>query len=109
MQGFPKHIATKEDITNLLSSYKEETIKYLQRLLDERFQWVLISTHDKDETVEVVRDQKVAVYKEFDGTEKQYLFQWSKVESDGLNRIGLTVEEAVELGCEDKTIEVPNA
>lgn len=108
MQGFPKHIGTKEDIQNLLIEFPEQIKRYLQILLDERFQWVLLSEHPIDEDLVPSNIQKVSKTKDFNGTMKQLLFEWQKQESFLLSRLNMTVEECVLIGCEDREIPVPS-
>lgn len=40
MQGYPKHLNSKQDYLNMLEIDKPETIKRLQSLLDNRFTWI---------------------------------------------------------------------
>jgi len=43
MNGFPKTINTKQDITNLMADYPEQTKAYLQNILDNKDQWLMTS------------------------------------------------------------------
>jgi hypothetical protein len=48
MKGFPKYFNIKQDVFNALAVYPEETKAYLQKLLDERFNWLPAKTEKQD-------------------------------------------------------------
>ena len=43
MNGFPKTINNKHDITNLMGDFEVETKAYLQNILDNKDQWLMTS------------------------------------------------------------------
>lgn len=43
MKGFPKHFNTKADVLYSLDRFPDETRAYLQRLLDEKDQWLTVA------------------------------------------------------------------
>ena len=65
MNGFPKTINNKNDITHLIDEYPVETKAYLQNILDNKDQWLMTSkledgdagTTDDTHKVEEVTDQ----------------------------------------------------
>lgn len=78
MQGYPKTIATRADVENLLSdnTYQAQAIAYLQTLMDEEYGY------------------------DADGA-------WGLVGGGGLERLGLTRAEAVALGAVDRVVAEP--
>jgi len=110
MNGFPKHIATEQDVENLLSdeNYRSQALAYVQALLDERYQWVLQGQLDVNNTVVAEANHKIVDIKDESGTLVQrYLYQWMIDPASALTRLGITVAEAVAWGCEDRAIACP--
>jgi hypothetical protein len=51
MKGFPEYFNIKQDVFNTLTEYPIETKAYLQKLLDERFNWLPTKTQKQEFTI----------------------------------------------------------
>lgn len=78
MQGYPKTIATRADVENLLSdnTHQAQALAYLQTLMDEEYGYDAAGA-------------------------------WGLVGGGGLERLGLTRAEAVALGAVDRVVAEP--
>lgn len=95
MQGYPKHLNSRQDVLNLLAmpEHAERTRSDLARLLDSRFAWVAVSELPEgkagleDDTHKVVAEE---------GDGRTIRIQMALVEDPRAQifRIGLTVDEA---------------
>jgi hypothetical protein len=59
MRGFPKHIATAQDLKNVQDMFPKETTAYLQRLAEGRFIWQDAGVVGDKEIVQETDDLKV--------------------------------------------------
>lgn len=112
MQGFPQTIATREDIINLLADadYHDRMILWLQRVLDERYCWVLLGQLDPVGTDTAEPGHKIVPIHDAAGVVVQrYLYQWAVAPNAALDRLGVSVDEAVTWGAVDKAIPAPSA
>jgi len=112
MIGYPKSIATKADVENLIAidTYKSRVLSDIQTWLNERYGWVLQGQLDptEDKPAEEA-GHKIVDITDADGTvTERYLYQWGLQETNGLTRRGITVADAVGWGCEDNVISVPD-
>lgn len=92
MRGFPKTIATKSDVNNLLLLYPVETKKYLKEILNNRFVWKSTGTITEGDTG--VQDATHRIIQTENGLE-----QFEKIEDKNakLFQLGFTVSELEEL------------
>lgn len=102
MKGYPKHLNNKQDYLNMLGIDKEETVKRLQNLLDERFSWFQgEKLADGDEGIEdsthkvVVQQERVENAEE--EIEVRYQYELKEDENSTLFRLGFTVAEVKKL------------
>lgn len=92
MRGFPKTIATKSDVNNLLLLYPVETKKYLKEILDNRFIWKSTGTITDGDIG--VQDATHRIIQTENGLE-----QLEKIEDENakLFQLGFSVSELEEL------------
>jgi len=113
MIGYPKTLATKADVTNLLAvdAYKTRVLADLQTLLDERYVWLLKGKLADEDAGDTSTGHKVVTVtaKNVAGEDvtERYQYAWGLQDANALTRMGITVAEAVAWGCEDKVIEAP--
>lgn len=102
MRGFPKRLATKQDVINCMGLFPQQTAQTLRQLLESRFVWQ--HTAELSDTDEGVTDETHCVRvedvtdtdKDGNPSSRKVRYQCERVESPKaeLFRIGLTVEEA---------------
>ena len=113
MIGYPKILSTSADVVNLLAveAYKGRVLADLQALLDERYGWILTgklldaaagNTSPGHKVVEVENKDATG-----QGIAEWYQYTWGVQDSTALNRMGVTVEDAVAWGCVDRVIAPP--
>lgn len=110
MNGYPKHINTKQDILNLLAdaAYKEQALAYVQKLLDERYGWIKGAVLADGDAGDTSTGHMVVPLSDTDGTTTPYQYDWGYIgDSYVLSRLGITVSEAVGWGCVDRAIAAP--
>ena len=113
MIGYPKTLATKADVENLLAvdAYKSRVLADLQTLMDERYGWLLTGKlADEDAGDTSTGNKVVTVTSQNEAGEdvtERYQYTWGVMDSTALTRMGITVAEAVAWGCEDRSVEAP--
>lgn len=111
MRGFPKVINSRQDVENLIANpdYQQETLAYLQVLLDERYGWVMQGRLADGEAGDTSAGHKVEVVRDPASGEvvERYQYAWGVMPGNGLERLGVTIAECVAWGCEDRVIEPP--
>ena len=89
MNGFPRTINNKHDITNLMGEFEVETKAYLQTVLDNKDQWLMTSKledsdagiTDDTHKVEEVTDQE-------DVVTERYQYEFMEDTNGELYRLG---------------------
>lgn len=110
MNGYPKVIATRQDVENLLAmpEYRDRTVAQLQALLDERYGWLFGGRLADGEAGDTTSGHMVAEAQDATGDiVERYQYAWGLLPQTGLARLGVTAEEAVAWGCEDRVIAPP--
>lgn len=102
MRGFPESFATKQDYTNCLGMYPEETKRLLKGLLAGRYTWVEVkkiesAAKGKEDAKHHVITQKV--FDEKTKKETEVFVQLEKVEDKNarLFQLGFSVKEVENL------------
>lgn len=103
MRGSPKRYSRKQDVLNGLAEYPEETKRYLQGLLDDRY--CIVSSEELPEGEEGKHDPPLLRSYEMGSSDKEgkvlsrTVVQqvWKEDVNAALFRLGLTVEEAEKL------------
>jgi hypothetical protein len=100
MRGFPKHLNTKQDFLNLKDDYSDQVLAVLERLLDDRMQWLNIRTlGEKDQGVEdethmVIGMEQEIITGEDGAIAERYQYEYTEDPNARLFRLGFGVEEA---------------
>jgi hypothetical protein len=97
MRGFPKKIATKQDVENLAANpkYATQVKAHIQTLLDERYGWVVTGKLADAKSGTIKEGFKIVeVVDEISKAVKYYQAEWKTEPGCGLNRLGLTVADA---------------
>ena len=89
MNGFPRTINNKNDITNLMGEFEVETKAYLQNILDNKDQWLMTSkledsdagTTDDNHKVEELTDDD-------DVVTERYQYEFMEDSNGELYRLG---------------------
>ena len=89
MNGFPRTINNKNDITNLMGDFETETKAYLQTVLDNKDQWLMTSkledsdagTTDDNHKVEELTDDD-------DVVTERYQYEFMEDPNGELYRLG---------------------
>lgn len=113
MEGYPTFLNTKEDYFNMLELDRAETVRRLERLLQESFSWQYM--HDLKEGDEGITDDFHRVESWFvtdnigeDGQIPESAevvraqFHYAHDDHSELNRLGFTVEEVEKLIAENR-------
>ena len=89
MNGFPKTINNKQDITNLMAEYPTETKAYLQTVLDEKDQWLMTSKLEADDAGTTDTTHKVEeLTDENDVVTERYQYELMEDPNGELYRLG---------------------
>ena len=89
MNGFPRTINNKNDITNLMGEFEVETKAYLQNILDNKDQWLMTSkledsdagtTDDTHKVEELTDDDDVVT--------ERYQYEFMEDSNGELYRLG---------------------
>lgn len=94
MQGFPKVIATKQDVENLITDYPQELILFLQGLLENRKIWQV--TSELDDPEEGITDETHMVHTDLAAMgmpEKYFQMEYKNDPNSKIYRMGYTVVE----------------
>lgn len=97
MRGFPKHMNTKQDYLNLKDKFPEETRAALQRLLDERIQWLDVGVLAKGEAGLEDKTHKIIEVELMEGGTERHQINYMKDPNARLYKLGVTVKEAENL------------
>jgi hypothetical protein len=98
MKGFPKTFNTKKDVELCLEKWPRQTKAFLQRILDNRFEWLIDRKLDSTEEGVENDTHKVSVVYDEDGSMvERYQLEWKEDPNARLFRLGFTVDEAQEL------------
>jgi hypothetical protein len=96
MRGFPKFFNTKQDVLNVIEEYPTETKAFVQRLLDERKDW--ITTKKLETGEEGTTDATHRIQELKDDRTQEVIERYQEEYKDDPNcklfRLGFTVEEA---------------
>lgn len=96
MKGSPKHFNTKKDVIITLNKWPEQTKDAIQRMLDNRYSWMIDSKLSESETgVEDDTHRIVEITDEETGeVTERYQHVWQEDPNCQLFRLGFTVSEA---------------
>ena len=97
MNGFPKYIATKNDVLNLLNTYPEKTKKLLQNTIDGNEGWVVVSHHTDSGECIVDETHEMLIETDVSGEVSYIQREWKVIPGGDLERWNMTVEEAENL------------
>ena len=97
MNGFPRTINNKHDITNLMAEYPTETKAYLQTVLDNKDQWLMTSKlADGDSGTTDTTHNVVESTDENDVVTERYQYEFMEDINGELYRLGYTNAGEVE-------------
>lgn len=104
MKGYPRHLNSKQDYLNMLEIDKEETIRRLKGLLEERFIWFVGhklaagETGIEDDTHKVISTNEEREHREgIELVEVHYQCTLEENKHATLFRLGFTVAEIEKL------------
>jgi len=90
MNGYPKHINSKEDIMNIITDYPIETKKFLEGLVESSSDW-LVQSELKDSEVGIEDStHKVVENKTDDVVISRYQFEYREDSNAYLFKLGFT-------------------
>jgi len=90
MNGYPKHINSKEDIMNIITDYPIETKKFLEGLVESSSDW-LVQSELKDSEVGIEDStHKVVENKTDDVVTSRYQFEYREDSNAYLFKLGFT-------------------
>ena len=90
MNGYPKHINSKEDIMNIITDYPIETKKFLEGLVESSSDW-LVQSELKDNEVGIEDNtHKVVENKTDDIVTSRYQFEHKEDSNAYLFKLGFT-------------------
>ena len=90
MNGYPKHINSKEDIMNIITDYPIETKKFLEGLVESSSDW-LVQSELKDNEVGIEDStHKVVENKTDDIVTSRYQFEYREDSNAYLFKLGFT-------------------
>ena len=98
MKGFPKTFNTKKDVEFCLKEWPAQTKAFLQRILNNRYEWLI--DHKLDSSEEGIEDEthKVSkIYDENGNVVERYQMVWEEDPNARLFRLGFTVNEVQNL------------
>ena len=97
MNGFPKTINNKQDITNLMAEYTTEAKAYLQTVLDNKDQWLMTSKLEADDAGTTDTTHKVEeLTDENDVVTERYQYELMEDINGELYRLGYANASEVE-------------
>mgnify|MGYP006441505203 FL=1 len=103
MRNFPKTISNKNDVTNLLAEYPEETKSYLQGLIDSDQVWLMTNKMDNadegiaDDTHKVeVTYEKDEAGNDTDVVAEKYQYEFMSDPNGEIFRLGYSSVAEVE-------------
>lgn len=94
MQGFPRYLATREDVQNCLELYPEQTRDRLRDLIDSRFIWTTTGTLAEGDEGITDDTHRVITEETSPGETSRYQQELQEDPNCHLFRLGLSVEEA---------------
>lgn len=90
MRGFPKCINSREDVTNLLATFPEETKAFLRECVDQAEGWIGPTKLTPEQSG--IEDATHCV--RFDENGERYQMTWGFDPGGSLGRLGMTIAEA---------------
>jgi len=93
MVNYPKSFGTKEDVLNCIELYPERIKAYLQVLLSEVKQWILVKKLEEGEVGIEDELHKIIEIKEDEAVKERYQYEFKEFEGCELFRLGFSVEE----------------
>lgn len=99
MQGFPKHLNTKQDYLNTLTTMPDETRAALQAVFENRFSWQPVkklkdSENPKQTATKEVREIPAMGPDMEERQTERWLYEYREDPNAWFFRLGFTVEEA---------------
>ena len=89
MNGFPKTVNNKHDITHLMGEFEAETKAYLQTVLNNKDQWLMTSKLEADDAGITDDTHKVEELKdEDDVVTERYQYEFMEDPNGELYRLG---------------------
>ncbi len=90
MNGYPKHINSKEDIMNIITDYPIETKKFLEGLVESSSDWLVQSELKDNEAGIEDSTHKVVENKTDDVVTSRYQFEYKEDSNAYLYKLGFT-------------------
>ncbi len=90
MNGYPKHINSKEDIMNIITDYPIETKKFLEGLVESSSDWLVQSELKDNEAGIEDSTHKVVENKTDDVVTSRYQFEYKEDSNAYLFKLGFT-------------------
>ncbi len=90
MKDFPKHINSKEDLSNLKSDYPIETKRFLEGLVESSSDWLVQSELKDNEAGIEDSTHKVVENKTDDVVTSRYQFEYKEDSNAYLYKLGFT-------------------
>ena len=90
MNGYPKHINSKEDILNLKADYPIETKKFLEGLIEASKDWIVVKELEDSEVGIEDNTHKVVENKTDDVVTSRYQFEHKEDSNAYLFKLGFT-------------------
>ncbi len=95
MNGYPKHINSKEDIMNIITDYPIETKKFLEGLVESSSDWLVQSELKDNEAGIEDSTHKVVENKTDDVVTSRYQFEYKEDSNAYLFKLGFTSVDEV--------------
>ncbi len=95
MNGYPKHINSKEDIMNIITDYPIETKKFLEGLVESSSDWLVQSELKDNEAGIEDSTHKVVENKTDDVVTSRYQFEYKEDSNAYLYKLGFTSVDEV--------------
>ena len=95
MNGYPKHINSKEDILNLKADYPIETKKFLEGLIEASNDWIVVKELEDGEVGIEDNTHKVVENKTDDVVTSRYQFEYMEDSNAYLFKLGFTSVDEV--------------
>ncbi len=95
MNGYPKHINSKEDIMNIITDYPIETKKFLEGLVESSSDWLVQSELKDGEAGIEDSTHKVVENKTDDVVTSRYQFEYKEDSNAYLYKLGFTSVDEV--------------
>lgn len=112
MRGFPKHIATKEDLDVCLQEFPDQTKEWMGKKEEERQQWFPAETLDKSEGVTDETHKVVEQVADLKAPAQKIQMVLLEDPANPLVRLGISREDVAKVmavSVDEKPIEEPLA